>query len=460
MLNLFRSWRCRPSFPLRHSSTISLNRASYKDNQNRKHVDNVPPTSLHGLQITSFKRQLALYLINRRFRSAEVFFHSALWESKEDHITRSQLYEHATMAFLRFGDEPRALNLFHRMTQDGFIPSHELYIVMNFLKHGSKADTDSELIDFMNWIQSLPPGMLDEAVFQPVLQIANRLVYTNPTVIQAITKKLCEERALSNHIRSLLSEFYAKKGKLDLAAEWSSTEGNISLSAQTSDEAAHISSQATSKTTHQHSISPHEFMMAKLAKKDYQGLFDSYRTWRSLGSPSILPNSLLFAVMFRTIATLESSTPRDRRPRELKLPYKMIPLRDLFYDMLECHSLQSIGQAAVESSSSLVHSRSLTTVSLTAALRSFMRVRDYAGAFIVVKSFQLFRIPLPHSIYETIVFSILHRIKRELSFIDQTSSPEDIWAYRFLNYPDLPLDGNLDLEEQSYRGKEGQRRDG
>ncbi|KDR71086.1 hypothetical protein GALMADRAFT_254269 [Galerina marginata CBS 339.88] len=145
----------------------------------------------------------------------------------------------------------------------------------------------------------------------------------------------------------------------------------------------------------------------------------------------------------------------------------LLPLRRLFH---EFHGF------VTQEINPIVPSTSV----LNAALRAFLRQRDYAGAFAVIDSFLRYKVPLDHRTYHSVMKLIVRRVWYEVS--GRRKKGEIRWADRFLGAehedvelcvplvdhllvvvsrskfnirePIYPLDGEfLDLEENMGRFK-------
>jgi len=147
-------------------------------------------------------------------------------------------------------------------------------------------------------------------------------------------------------------------------------------------------------------------------------------------NPELLPDSYTFGSLFAMYRRIRPSSVR-RYSAAARLASCTLPLRQLF-------------QEFVRSTSRSKKPVQPNTALLNAALRAFMRQRDYAAAIVVIQSFARFNVALDHKSYYCVIKLIVRRIWAEV----QGSRPQDQvrWVDRFLgvyHYTDIRLNATL-----------------
>ena len=147
-------------------------------------------------------------------------------------------------------------------------------------------------------------------------------------------------------------------------------------------------------------------------------------------NPELLPDSYTFGSLFAMHRRIRPASLRQfSAAAESTSP--TLPLRLLFKEL-------------VQSTERLDHPVKPNITLLNAALRAFMRQRDYVAAIIVIQSFERYRLPLDHKTYYCVVKLLVRRIWAEV----QGSRPRDQvrWVDRFLgvqHYTEILLNQTL-----------------
>ncbi|EGO30165.1 hypothetical protein SERLADRAFT_454479 [Serpula lacrymans var. lacrymans S7.9] len=144
---------------------------------------------------------------------------------------------------------------------------------------------------------------------------------------------------------------------------------------------------------------------AHCIRKHYAAAFAVYRILIEKPSMYPTPNDITYKTLVR--ATKCVSLQRASRSRRLKPPSNMVPVRQLYHDMLKCHIKQTSGRI---SKSSDIISPSI----LQFSLRTFLDIRDYAGAIIVLNSMDMLGYRPNIETYFLVLKHFLERMKTEL----------------------------------------------
>ena len=145
----------------------------------------------------------------------------------------------------------------------------------------------------------------------------------------------------------------------------------------------------------------------------------------------ISPDSFTFGSMFLLYRMIRPKTVRKHHRKDFTSPF---PPRALYRDFM-------LAVKPRDNTDPIVPSTTLMNV----ILRAFIRQRDYAGAFVVLSSFSLFKVPLDHRTYYRIVKHVVRRIWLEVS---TRHRGEVGWSLNFLGVPSY---GHVELNEKLLR---------
>lgn len=121
--------------------------------------------------------------------------------------------------------------------------------------------------------------------------------------------------------------------------------------------------------------------------------------------PTIIPTAPTFAHMFSVIREIDVI--RGVRSRWYKRPKNAPSARKLYGDMVESHLIETRGRPRQPSSV-------INPNSVHLALRTFVTLSDYTGAFIALRSFGMYGIPVSLRTYRMVVKGLLQRMHHEL----------------------------------------------
>ena len=145
----------------------------------------------------------------------------------------------------------------------------------------------------------------------------------------------------------------------------------------------------------------------------------------------ISPDSLTFGTMFLLYRMMRPKSVRKYHRKNLASPF---PPRALFRDFMLAVKPKFKTDRIVPS-----------TTLMNVILRAFIRQRDYAGAFVVLNSFSLFKVPLDHRTYYRTLKHVVRRIWLEVSTQYRAKAG---WSLNFLGVPDYK---HVDLNEDLLR---------
>ena len=143
----------------------------------------------------------------------------------------------------------------------------------------------------------------------------------------------------------------------------------------------------------------------------------------------ISPDSFTFGSMFLLYRMMRPKSVRKDHLKNLAFPF---PPRALYRDFMLATKPKFNADRIVPS-----------TTLMNVILRAFIRQRDYAGAFVVLSSFSLFKVPLDHRTYYRIIKHVVRRIWLEVS---KQYKAKVGWSLNFLGVPSyrsIKLSGDL-----------------
>jgi hypothetical protein len=144
------------------------------------------------------------------------------------------------------------------------------------------------------------------------------------------------------------------------------------------------------------------------------------------------PDTFTFGSMFLLYRMTPPKTVRNHHHKDLASPF---PPRALYHDFMLAAKPKFNADRIVPS-----------TTLMNVILRAFVRQRDYAGAFVVLGSFSLFRLHLDHQTYYRVVKHVVRRIWLEVS-----RGKGGGWSLMFLGVPDYShIELNEDLVQNLF----------
>lgn len=130
---------------------------------------------------------------------------------------------------------------------------------------------------------------------------------------------------------------------------------------------------------------------------------------------AVSPNASTFGILFSALAKLFK--PGVHSFRAPLLRSNVVPPRQLYRDLLFFRERSSF---------------EMTTALLNGALRAFLKAQDYAGAYIVLDSFQIFRLPVTAKTYNLIMQHVVRRVIWDVMM--QRSGGVVRWGDRYMGF--------------------------
>lgn len=166
---------------------------------------------------------------------------------------------------------------------------------------------------------------------------------------------------------------------------------------------------------------------------DYYKAFALYKALLSHGDIRLVPDAFTFASLFKALEGMSKS--RRAALRRAKVPSNVRGGRDLFRDMIECHTLRTYG---VPERASAV----LKPFSLHMALRMFLHSNDYHAACVVLRAFGRYHVRVDGRTYRSVLAKLVATVH---AGVRERRKPGELrWADRFL-YADVFAEGEQPL---------------
>jgi hypothetical protein len=178
---------------------------------------------------------------------------------------------------------------------------------------------------------------------------------------------------------------------------------------------------STSSTPSPFIVGINALIKAFMLKQKYFKVFQFYSLIMEKRSVYLTPDAFTFSMVFNAIYQIRFSKTRNSRSRKHKVPSNVIKARQVYKEMIECHSIRTKGRRTRRSD--VVNLRVLNV-----ALRAFMKEDDYAAAFVVVKSYGIFGLRPNVGTYLRVIQPLLKKVKRQVGGI----SARGEWTERLL----------------------------
>ncbi|KAF9037070.1 hypothetical protein BJ165DRAFT_1503072 [Panaeolus papilionaceus] len=182
------------------------------------------------------------------------------------------------------------------------------------------------------------------------------------------------------------------------------------------------------------------------------GALRIYRIIQAMGErdPRDKPDAYTFGSMFALYRAISPRLMRlHHRNRDDKDPY---PPRELFRDFIRACTPKSSTRSRGRHSQPQEPALKPNSVLLTTALRVFMRQRDYAGALVVLNSFDYMGVRIDNRTWYSVLKLLIRRVWAELSTPRSAASVP--WGYTFLGLQDnwRETHGSKILDERIVNG--------
>ncbi|KAI0693504.1 hypothetical protein BC835DRAFT_1415909 [Cytidiella melzeri] len=405
------------------------------------------PSTTQDSPLLALRRTLEKNLRKGNYQEAAEAFRKHMASTRLRNQSRFETFERVADLFLKYGETNSAKIVHTRMKNEGFIPSLRLRACMTVLLKGSGKSA----------LKAAPKAMALEGFEESTLRYLLAVVFVNipcsseliEGFVGAFTQTRPADYVLSKSTCSLLAHLHTRLGSPELANKWCPKPvGRLSqdrrrlLAMAESDPGLKSIIQAAilrldmDGKEHDRTLY-NSLMQYLLQKRQYTRAFQIYRLMLN-GERAISPNAPTFMLLFDAWLTI--SEPRSFRSRKQKPPLDAPTPREIFRAMMYKH----------RSSSPCGAHSSITVNTLTAALRAFMRQDDYAGAFVVLRTFRLCNHQAPVNAYHAVIEGLICRIRKEMQF----QTPSDVrkqvlWCHRFVQRGDisiLPSDSHILVE--------------
>lgn len=436
-MNLWRSLaRTRPTF---HKLALSRNHIRWHSTGNL-----APSGRVLGLTSSLRKR-----LLDDRHHDAVDYFYKFMKETKLRPEQRFEAYSRSIRLFVVHGLLQDAYSLYSRMQDEGFIPPFEVQASMFVLQKLSTGDSTEALLEAAQ--KAFADEAFDEEGFRYLLRILASVTRLPPSVFDDLIQLFIQSQkqenyALSPKTEALLAVIRTRRGwqsfvpktdlpsnELTLTQRASAREQEIEALQGMADKDPEIAPLIHSTIRRiQHTNGTYDRVFYNIiisALADRLRFADVVSLYNMMlrGDKTILPDAYTFGTLIRLVTRL--SGPRTIHTRKFKAPKDLPTMRTLYRDMVYCHRIQTFGN--VKARTPVIKGTLLNKV-----LRGFVASGDYAAAYVVLKSYEVFKIPITLETYRSAMGEIMRRIQRELPYLQPWVDLQRYWAYRFLGSPE------------------------
>lgn len=376
------------------------------------------------------------------------YFYRFMKSKKLGPEERFEAYVRGIRLFMVHGHVPDAYSIYNRMQDEGYIPPCQIQATMFVLQTLSTGDSTEVLLEAA--AKAFSQESFNEKEFRYLLRIISSVTRLPSTLyddlIQLFIASRKESSVLSAKTESLLAFIRTRRGwsghvpqtgltveEATLAQRTTSREQEIeSLLSMAGDDAeiAPIIHSTVRRIRHSNGTYDRIFynvMISALAdRRRYTEVFTVYNTMIR-GDASILPDVYTFGTLFRVIARFSAT--RTIHNRKHKRPGDAPTMRELYRDMVYCHRIQT---KDVTARTPVMRGSLLNKI-----LRNFVRSGDFAAAYVVLRSYQIFMIPVTLATYRSVLGGIMLRLQKELPALQPWNCLERYWAYRFMGSPTM-----------------------
>ena len=380
-------------------------------------------------------RSLDFHLKNGDSDHASNLFWKAIKSTQFEDTTRYKLYDQALTLFLRHRYFRGVSEVYGRMVNDGYLPSLPLRAAMSVLTAVSKSPSEETLVDVVSRI--FDSGKGNETALLSVLRTVSYAIRCRSELMDSLVEAFLRTRdpdfVLSDKTKGYLVRFHRRAGSFQHAQRWLASMSNsvpmnpsYNASSDTWEPPIDIPNRLDVDTLN-------SLLATQFAYRRTDVAFNMYSTWRN-SYPEIIPNTFTFMMLFRALSKIPTYRPRSIHNRRFKPTVVTPAIRKVFCHMIQCHT-GSPGSSII------------SPAVLALALRTFMSHRDYAGAFVCLRSFIIHKCYIHLSLYRDILGPIVSQIQVEHPWFHQLPEPGRFWSYTFLGHPSLPFDFDIHLFE-------------
>ena len=362
-----------------------------------------------------------------------------------DSESRFSAYVKSITLFILYGHLAEARGIWGRMQAEGYIPPRQIQATMAIMQSLTLENPEEPL--FKSATKAFALESFGEEEFRTVLRIVFRLTHFPVNVYTKLVNLFLKSRGikrgqLSPRTMALISYISSRRGGLGKVHKYP-----LPLTVQEPDE----NRAATLASIHEMASSDpqlapviysalqrmeindgsydrifYNVILSAMAQRErYSELFALYKMMMN-GSTSMLPDAFTFGTLLNAIRSF--SGPRNLHTRKHKRPTNTLSLRELYRDVIYCHN-----RFTRTNTSSIALNGSL----LNRVIGSFVATHDYAAAFVAIRTFDHFSIPVTITTYRSVLSGIISRLEEEYPRFKYSTNPERFWGYRFLGCPDI-----------------------
>ena len=368
--------------------------------------------------------------------------------TSEPHVTYEKV-----ISFLinnRFFSE--AAGVLTRMTKHGFIPSSDTYAqVLAMVLAMSESDVD--IIKAFDAVISDPAFSEDR--FVHIMQIMSDIGAPHDHLVR-IAERYVDTREYgyspTKALVSKLVDAQVRAGLLEDAFETLLRFDDMDASSPRDPSIAIINALKDTNPSDKDSLSKaldlikekdvppnialfNALISRELRQKSLSQAFSIYHFVRQLSEAMPLcPDGTTFAILFDVLTRLYRPHRRSVLSRQYKVPDNSVPPRQLFHDLLSSHTRSPFD---------------ITPRLLNVILRTFIFGHDYAGAFVALRAFRIFKLSVTPKTYFIVMRHIMHRILWDVKRSRRVG--ESRWGDRFLGITSRTRFQKLKIDEEMER---------
>lgn len=340
-------------------------------------------------------------------------------------------------------------DVFSRMTKDGFVPSSDTYAQMLAVLLAVSQD-DIDINKAFEAVISDPAFSEDRfihllhimsdmgASYDHLVHVAERYLDTRDegySPAKALVSKLVDAQTRAGLFEDAL-ETLSRFDDLETSdpADPSITIINALKDTDPSDkESVNRVLQIVKEKDAQPTIALFNALISRdLRLKSLSQVFSKYHFIKQLSEVMPLyPDGSTFAVLFSVLTKLYRPHRRSALSRHYKVPDNSVPPRQLFNQFLSFHSRSPFD---------------VTPHLLNVILRTFIFGHDYAGAFVALRTFRIFKLSVTAKTYYIVLRHIMYRILWDVKRSRRVG--ESRWGDRFLGITSQTRFKNLNVDEE------------
>ncbi|KDQ65176.1 hypothetical protein JAAARDRAFT_202392 [Jaapia argillacea MUCL 33604] len=431
-------------------------RSAHRRRTKLPRVEVVEKVVLKGDSQGSLHINHILAAINRRLNARDTegaieCLYDRLQSKRFDPTLRHQTYERVIPLFWAHGELDGAKRIYDRLQVEGYRPSLVVQTQLIAYALVLRAKNEEELLRSMKDVFAIKE--FDEATLRQLMRfMAEHTIYglefihnlaiayaearRGSRVSRQTVKLFANLFQDADEVPSVLKTFSASiartRGPINLAPSFERLLNQLSKVDPSNREAFNGVLSHMRKLGIEPNLGVFNALIrAETSTHHYDNAFVIYQYLRdaaeSTQNTNLLPDSWTLGPLFRALIRYSMPRSSEQELQDAKWPQTLPHPRLIFRDMIQSH--QIFTKSAIRQPS-----EALSTSLLNLALQSLMQVRDYAGAFIAVKSFSMCSIELDTETYEAVVKKLVSRIGKELASVGDTSRRR--WTERFLGKHD------------------------